>query len=355
MKRLAGVATVLIVIGAVAMSGMAQDEDLPKITVEANLELFYELSDDISGEGDNDKFKSNQLYLDFQGEFDNNMAARLLLDGADIVSADGKVVTEKVVEEANFTMKEICGSPITLVFGKDEMPFGLDYDEYLNDSLAHQFELDKVWGFHGMCDIPDVGNIAAATYQHRHSLGEGETRLSADNEVGDNYSAKLTIDQMTDVLVLNISGGSETYSDLSVMDDTGAVATEVRDDETRVGAGLIVKCPVRPANVNVEYIAFSNKGGDPGYDPGLLTLGVEGRISDKWTTWVRYEMIDEDTDEAVETDLWTVGVVYEAAKGYKLLVEYSNFNSANMTDATDLVVADGSLENALLLGVKARF
>lgn len=355
MRKLSVVLVAVFVTGAGLVPAMGQDENLPKIEVEGNLELFYELSDNTAGTGDNDKFKSNQLYLDFRGTFANNMAARLLLDGADIVGSDGKVVTEKVVEEANFTLKEIGGSPVTLVFGKDEMPFGLDYDEYLNDSLAHQFELDKVWGFHGICDITKVGNIAVASYQHRHSLGEGESRISADNEIGDNYAAKLTVDQPLDILVVNISGASESYSDLSVTDEMGVTSTVGKDDETRVGAGFILKCPKRPANVNVEYMSFSNKGGTPGYDPGLLTVGVECEWAEKYVTWARYEVIDEDSDEAVETDLWSVGVTYKAAKGFKLLVEYSNFNTGNMADATDLMVADGSLESALLLGVKARF
>lgn len=354
MKRLVGIVVVCAAAG-VFSSAIAQDEGLPKITVRADLELFYELSDDTSGVGDSDKFRSNQFYLDFRGDFEKNMAARVMLDGADIVGSDGRAVTEKIVEEANFTMKDLCGTPFTLVFGKDEMPFGTDYDNYLNDSISHQLEIDKVWGFHGICAIPKVGNIAAATYQHRHSLGAGEARISSDNQIGDNYSAKLTVDQPLDILSLQVSGASESYSDLSVTDDTGATSTVEKDSETRIGAGFVLKCPKRPANLNVEYISFSNKGGVPGYDPGLLTVGVECQIVDKYTAWARYEVIDEDADEAVETDFWSVGIIYEAAKGYKLLVEYSNFNTGNMSDAADLKVADGSLENALLLGVKACF
>ena len=64
---------------------------------------------------------------------------------------------------------------------------------------------------------------------------------------------------------------------------------------------------------------------------------------------------DEIFEMAEQIERNGVKFYNKAAKGFKVLVEYSNFNTGNMKDATDLMVADGTLENALLLGVKARF
>lgn len=133
-----------------------------------DLELFYENSDEVVGNEDSDQFITNQLYLTIDGLFDGGLSARLKLDGADIVSSDGGEVTESIVEEANFTIENIGGSPVTLVFGKDEMPYGLDYDKYLNDPIVHAFEIDKVWGFHGIVKLTNIGNVAAGLYQHRN-------------------------------------------------------------------------------------------------------------------------------------------------------------------------------------------
>ncbi len=355
MKRYAGYGVVFATVFAIGTTGALGEDaapEFPKIGVAADLELFYENSDNVGREGDNDKFKSNQLYFDINGKFDKNLSAKLKLDGADIVSSDGKVVTEKIVEEANFTAKHIGGSPVTVVFGKDEMPFGLDYDKYLNDSIAHQFEIDKVWGFHGIVDIPGVGNVAAAAYQHRHS---DDDEVDASNETGDNYAAKLTIDKLVKNLTVKLSGASESYSDTAVTDDdTGVTTTTMKDEETRYGAGAILKIGDL-GNINAEYIAFNNLNGTPDYDPSLITLGVEYDVVDKTVIWGRYEIIDDDTPETTENDFWSVGVKYSPTKNYSLMVEYSNFNSGDMKDATDLNVAKGSTDDAILVGVRAKF
>jgi hypothetical protein len=329
--------------------------DKPEITVKADLELFYESSDNVAGTSDSDKFKSNQLYVDFLGKFDKDLEARLKLDGADIVNGKGNLVSETIIEEANFTMNNIGGSPVTMVFGKDEMPFGLDVDKHLNDSIAHQFEIDKVWGLHGIVAIPGVGDFAAASFQHRRSLKASEARVTADNETGDNYTARLTIGDAIPKVKLSVSGASETHSDIEVTDEAGMVTTIAREDETRLGAGAIVDLPADIGSVNVEYITFSSLHGAVDHDPSLVTVGVEYNLPAQVVLWGRYETIDEDAEEEVETDFWTVGLAYSPVKNYTLSVEYSNFNSLNLAVANGLRVPKGSTEDALLLGVKAAF
>lgn len=352
MKRILEITLIVAMVLGMTLSMGQAAEGGPEMSIKASLELFHEISDGVNGADDDDKFKSNELYLDVGAKFENDLAAKLKLDGADIVSSDGKTVTEKIVEEANFTAKHIGGSPVTLVFGKDEMPFGLDYDKYLNDSIAHQFEIDKVWGLHGIVDIPNIGNIAAATYQHRHSEDD---EVESSNETGDNYAAKLTIDKLVDNLTVKISGASQSYSDTAVTDDeTGVTTTTVMDDETRIGAGAVLKLGDL-GNINAEYIAFSSMGGKADYDPSLITLGVQCDVVDKTAIWGRYEIIDDDTDDEVEDAFWSVGVKYSPTKNYTLMAEYSNFNSGDMKDAKDLKVAKGSIENSILLGVKAKF
>ncbi|NQT92481.1 MAG: hypothetical protein HQ559_06955 [Lentisphaerae bacterium] len=329
----------------------AADEEGPQMSIEADLELFYELSKDVGGPGDIDKFTSNQLYVDIVGQFDDNHAARLKLDGADIESAGGKTVSAGIIEEANFSARKIAGSPVSLVLGKDEMPFGLDYDKYLNDSIAHQFEVDKVWGVHGIVDIPAVGNVAAATYQHRHSV-EGE--IDSSNQIGNNYCAKLTINKLIENLTVNISGGTESYSDVETTDEaTGLASTSARDDEIRWGAGAVFKIE-DIGNINAEYIGFSNLQGTPDYNPGLVTVGLQCDMIDNTAIWARYEMILADAAD-VETGFWTVGVKYECVENFDVMLEYSNFNSGDMKDANDLNVEKGTTENALLVGVRASF
>lgn len=351
MKFLTTTIVVTAVFCMVLPMSNAADEEGPELEIGVALELFYELSEDVGGPGDMDKFKSNQLYVDIVGEFGQDHAARLMLDGADLEAADGKTVSAHVIEEANFSAGNIAGSPISLVIGKDEMPFGLDYDEYLNDSIAHQFEIDKVWGVHGIVDIPAVGEFAAATYQHRHAT-DGE--VDSSNQIGYNYCAKLTINKLLENLTVKVSGGSEAYSDVQVTDETtGVTSTESRSDEIRWGAGAVFKIEDL-GNVNAEYIGFSNLGGRQDYNPGLVTVGLQCDVIDNTAIWGRYEMILADAAD-VEPGFWTVGVKYECVKDFELMLEYSNFNSGNMTDAKNLDVKKGSTEDALLIGVRATF
>ena len=342
---------VVVAVLCMALSTSSAAEGAPEWSVVADLELFYELSNNVNGHGDDDKFKSNQLYLDFAAKFERDLAAKLKLDGADIVSADGKAVTEKIVEEANFTAKHIGGSPVSLVFGKDEMPFGLDYDKYLNDSISHQSEIDKVWGLHGIVDIAHVGNVAAAGYQHRHSEADERDR---SNRAGDNYCAKLTIDKLVKNLSVKISTSSESYAYTETTNADATTTVKEKKDERRWGAGAVYKIKGL-GNVNAEYISFNNQKGTANYDPDLVSLGLQCDAIAKTSIWGRYEIIGDDTDDDVETDFWSVGVKFSPTKNYSLMVEYSNFNSGDMKDAKDLKVAKGSTEDALLLGVRAKF
>lgn len=300
----------------------------------ADLELYWEYSNDVGGVNDNDKFKSEQLYLTIDGAFEGGMSARLKLDGADIVSSDSKVVTEKIVEEANFTLKNIGGSPLTLVFGKDEMPYGLDYDKYLNDPIAHAFEIDKVWGLHGIFTINNFGNVAAAFYQHRNG--------SAENELFNNFTARLKVDKLVENLMFEASFAKEEYT-----------PQPANDNQTKFSVGLVYKF-IKDANINLEYNRITSLGGTRGYDPSLLTLGLEGKIG-KFRLFGRYEKIFEDAAIDVEENFFAAGVAYTPVKNYTISLEVANFNSGDLKDASDLNVKKGTIENSIRIGIRAKF
>lgn len=314
-----------------------------EIKVSGDLELYYENSSDIKSQNyvdgdtqDDDQFKTQQLYLTIDGKFESNMTARLKLDGADIVSSDGKTVTEKIVEEANFTLKNIGGSPVTLVFGKDEMPFGLDYDKHLTDPLQHNFEIDKVWGVHVITNLNDQHKIAVALYENRNSTKKDE------NELTSNYTARYNA-SIAENLDIELSFGQEQYE------------TEISglDDEKRYNAGLVYK--FKSSSVYFEYTAFQSRNGS-NRDPSLVSLGLEHKM-DKHNVWGRIEIVDADeaAGEKVEENFYTIGYAYNAEKSYTLSAEFANFSTADYKDASDLNVADGSIENSIKLGVRAKF
>ena len=308
-----------------------------ELKVSSDLELYYENSSNIKNQDDDDQFKTQQLYLTIDGKFDDNMAARLKLDAADIVSSNGKTVTEKIVEEANFTLNNIGGSPVTLIFGKDEMPFGLDYDKHLTDPLQHNFEIDKVWGVHIITKINDQHKFAAALYENRNDSE------SYENELTSNYVARYN-GSIVEGLDIELSFGQEQYK---------TSGTTGLDDEKRYNAGLVYKFGSN--NVNFEFTEFENrKGGNR--NPSLISLGLERKM-DKHSVWGRFERVDADEapSEKVEENFYSIGYAYEAAKHYTLSAEFANFSTADYKDASDLHVADGSIENSIKLGIRAKF
>lgn len=324
---------IMVLLALTFVASLSISVSAVELKVSSDLEVFYERSKDVGGIDDDDRFKANQLYLTIDGKFDGGYEARLKLDGADIVSSDGKFVTEKIVEEANFTMNDIGGSPFTLVFGKDEMPFGLDYDKYLNDSIAHQFEIDKVWGFHGIVKLGDIGKFAAAVYENRNG--------STPNEVTNNITTRLNLNNLIPNFDLEVSYATESYG------TTG--------DETKYSAGFVWFF-IDPANVNVEYTGFQDKGGVNGYAPALITVGLEYQIEERTKIFGRYEKILEDVDNVeLEENFFMAGVSFAPTKNFTISAEFANFNSINMSDAKDLNVADGTLENTILLGIRAKF
>ena len=345
-KAMIGV-LVMLVCAFVAFSAMAEG---PTLKIKGKAEIWVEASDDIDSNKGDSQIKANELYVTIDGKFDENVAARIKLDGADIVSSDGKVTTEKVVEEANFTFKNIGGSPVSVVLGKDEMPFGQDYDKMLSDPLVHNFEIDKVWGVNGSVALNGIGSLGGAVYYHRNSASD---RTEMDNEAGDNYALRLKVSEVIDNVCLQASVAQEAYSSTSSTDDDGVTTVATKDDETRVSVGVLVK--LAKANVAAEYVGVENRKGVPGYDPGLLSLAGDVKLTDTVKLHAKYELILEDSAEEVEEDFYAVGLECAVADGVDVFVEYLNYNSGDLKDASDLEVADGSTEDSVKVGVRGKF
>jgi hypothetical protein len=301
-----------------------------ELKVSSDLELFYERSKDIGGVDNDDQFKTNGLYFCFDGSFENNMSAKLKVDGSDMVSKDGDLVTENFIEEANFSLNHLGGSPLTLIFGKDEMPFGQDYDKHLTDPITNKFEIDKVWALHAILDLNNFGNLAAALYERR----------SDDYEITDNFAIRLTMNKLVEGLSCEVSTAFESYP-------------EDMEDEIRYSLGAYYDFPMG-LNLNFEYTAFANRKGVDAYDPSLITFGVEYTIAPVML-YTRIEHLDADGLDDVEEFFFMAGVSYDVAPKFTISLEGSNFNTSDLSDASDLMVADGTLEPAVVFGMRAKY
>ncbi len=354
MKKIIVLLTVTAFFVSLGFSAMAE------IKVSSDIETYYESASDVDGPNDDDRFQINQLYLTIDGKYDG-YDARLKLNGAPMLQDDNKAITgtetSKYVEEANFTMKDIGGSPVSVVFGKDEMPFGMDYDKYLTDPLVHYYEIDKVWGIHTIIDIEDVGSVAFAIFE-----AERYTNATTD-ELGDHYAARVKIDKLVENLSCEVSFASVQIND----NDT----TAVDEDEQKYSVGAIYHF-MEDANVNLEYTGFSSKGGVADYDPALISLGVEKKIDD-CKVYARVEHVLEDAENSeagkllasggfdpdfdVEENFYMVGASYTPVKNYTLSLELANFSSGNVSAAKGLSMAEDpdTLESSIKFGIRAKF
>lgn len=353
----------ILLCGIWMVASLAVAQEAKKSEIELKIsgksQLWYEQSDGIGSSGvygptGDGKIKANNLYLTFDALYGDDMAALLKLDGADLVSREDETVSEKAVEEANYTWKHIGGSPVTLVLGKDEMPFGFDYDKWLTDPIVHNFEIDKVWGVNGKFDIAGLGWFGASTYYHRRHLDDNESVSEPDNELGDNYTAKLELNKIVENLVVELSYAREVYSDITTTDSTtGTASLSEKEDETRLSGGLLYK--LGNWDLSAEYTGTSNRKGTEGYDPALLSFNVAGKLADKIKGYARYEKILEDAQDVVEEDFFLVGIQYSPVSKFDIALEYSNYNTSDYKDASDLKVADGTLDDSIKLGITTRF
>ncbi|MCK4821042.1 hypothetical protein KA005_35080, partial [bacterium] len=144
MKKVLATAGLFFCMTAPAMAG--------DVKISGSVELQYRKSSDkLASEGD-DEIKAEELYIKVEKEVADNISAMIKLDGADM---DGgkQSSTHKYIEEAQVIFKNVADQPLTVIFGKDEMPFGQDYEKFMLSSRTHSFEIDKVWGLHGIYKI----------------------------------------------------------------------------------------------------------------------------------------------------------------------------------------------------------
>jgi hypothetical protein len=321
MKRFLALSSVMMFLGGIAIPSYVAGD----AKVSGSFDIQYRYGDTFKSAGD-DGFKIEELYLQVKAELGEGVAGLLKLDGADMNK--GKP-SHKYVEEAQIIVKNVGGSPLTIVFGKDEMPFGQDYDSFQFDSLVHEFEIDKVWGLNCGYKIDGLGKVEAAVW---------EQDFTGTVSIYENITARLTV-KAVENLTAKIS-----YAKLK------NPATDGKD-ETRISIGAVYKYQGLVAHG--EYTLQENplkrikadKG--RGEKPNLITIGAEYSFSDlPWKVKARYEIYDDD-DSAKDTieGAYVIGVDYKLGKKTKLMVEYQN------------VLGEGAEEDKadIGVGVKAKF
>lgn len=261
------VLTLFALIFCIAAPAHADD-----VKVSGAVEIQYRSSSDKYKDKGDDKFQPEELYLQVSRELDTNIEGLLKLDGADMNKG---TASHKYVEEAQIIFKNIGGAPVTIIAGKDEMPFGQDYEKFLLSSLTHEFEIDKVWGLHGVGKIGGFGSIAAAVFQRDPSD-------NADVALTDSYTAKVKMNKLVKNLSVEASYAKKGNDDLN--NPTG-------EDEKRMS--VAAKFSVAGLTLHAEHTAFTNYEYIDKAEPTVTQVGADYKAGD-FLLKVRHEIIDCD-------------------------------------------------------------
>lgn len=283
----------------------------------------YDVTD--GGETGGDVIRPEELYLQVSKKVDSGVEALLKLDGADMDRDDWSDFDSRYVEEAQIIFSDLGLKGLSVVAGKDEMPFGQDYEQFLLSSATHGMEIDKVWGLHGIYNFKGLGTVAAAVF---------EKDRAADTKIQDSFAARATMDKLVKNLSVEVSLAK-------IGKATGALPAE--KDESRLSAGAVFK--LKDFTFHAEKTLVFEYENTKDYDLEITQVGADFKFKD-FLFKVRQEIIDEDNPAAADSE------ELKLAGGANYYLSDKTFVSAEV-EITTWDIADDSEE--VLLGVKFIF
>lgn len=268
-----------------------------EVKISGSVELQYrKSSDNYSTEGGDD-FKANELYIKLSKEVAENVEAMINIDGADVDNKTGSSSTHKAIEEAQIIFKNVAGKPLTLIFGKDQMPFGQDYEKFLFDSKTHGFEIDKVLGAHGIYKMEGFGSVALGFFERARKEESDGTSTEKDTALTDSVAIKVKANKLIDNLSVEVSYAKTGKDEL--------VALEV--DESRISAAA--KYKMDALNLHAEYTSISDHENKENINLDVIQIGADFKIGNTLLK-ARHEMSDDDVDNNDEESRTALGASY---------------------------------------------
>ena len=315
MKRMLAMTMISIMLAATAATTAAADDD---VKISGAVEVQYLRSSDTLAAKGGDEVKPEEIYITIDKEVSETTALRIKLDGADM---NKSTHSHKMVEEAYIEFKNILGQPLSLIYGKDEMPFGQDYEKFFISSRTHGFEIDKVWGFHAIYKVDGLGKVSAAVF---------ERDTTKDVAMTESFAAEVKADKLSSDFSIEASYAKR-----------GKEEGAAEEDETRYSVGAVYK--VGALTLHAEHTGFSDYDFTKGRDLDVTLVGVDYKVG-KALAMVRYEASD-DSVAGNEDERIAYGLSYKLDKNTTAAVEYqtTSYDSASPE------------EDIFLLGAKVKF
>ena len=324
MRKMSKSCGLILAVTGFVLAGSFPASAAEDLEISGSVEIQYRSSDDrydadplttnypagYVKQGGGDEIAPEELYIQVKKKLPNDVEALIKLDGSDMDKNKGD---ENYVEEAQVILKRAFGQPLTFIVGKDEMPFGQDYEQFFLSSVTHGLEIDKVWGVHANYKIKKFGSVAVAVFEHDRG---------ADTKLTESFAVK----GETTKLVKNLS----VEASIARIGKSG----NVEDDETRINAGAVFK--LGDVTIHGEATVIANYGNVEDHDYEVRQVGADWRFK-KFLFKGRFEEIEDDAAVVKENQI-ALGASYYFNKNTLASVEYE-FTKWDGEDDVDEVLA----------------
>lgn len=208
---------------------------------------------------------------------------------------------EVILDEANITMKNLSGAPVTLTAGKYVLPFGVFESPLVNDPLTQE--------------VYEINAAAVSLAYVVEELQGVELSLTV-------YDEPDGVNDVTDFIINASVSQEELYTFTVGYNSAKADGGFDRNDSLAVS----LNASARNLTLDAEYItALEREGVDPPKE-SAYALSAAYQVLPALSLAARYEDFDDDdNDDATEDSLdfrYSVGGSYELYESVALNAEY---------------------------------
>lgn len=315
-----------------------------------------------SDDFDRTEFRTSDVDLDIRVDMTSDAYLFIKLDTDDLLFDDGMTKDGRdLLEEVNFTWKNVRGSNWTIILGKDEMPFGNDFDKVISDpythndgtgsylgtnyvdgdnvisnpharssvaTFSHPGEIDNVFGVQAHYAYKDLAKLELAVFQNA-DLDDQGSRMGMHED--NSEDSMLFRSGAVRVWLMPVEGLKMQLSfanqHMDYMDDDTQAGRGGDEDKYALSFGANYKMKDLPLEFYGEYIHGWNQAYVDDFDTNTLQLGVVWGVTEKIDLVLDGEWLQLDNDNIVggdDEDFYRVaiGATYKTDYGVNFLVEY---------------------------------
>lgn len=240
MKKLLAIVSVAMLATPSFSSQNETLNDVLDVSATINIDNYYAQSSSGDYE-DNAQIKGSAIK--FTAKISENIRAVLLLKLDRTLRANGVDISsqmnlEEFVKHAYIDIRNVGGSPVAVLIGKQSIPMGVGFDRMLNvhaNRVRGLRTIDEVFGLTVTLDNETIGKIEASVFEDTDGAG--------DLDIGEMNSYTIRYSRV-------VADGVEVRGSYS------RLGHEDRDDETRAVVGAVYK--VEKNTFWAEGVYFTN-------------------------------------------------------------------------------------------------